>query len=386
MPLNRSFYNKLHSKSIVILLFLSALFGIIILLLIGSNLKNVFVPSNTNPSLVYAIFHEQFDEIYLSSPGKTNQPQLLTQIDRFTSHSVTPANGVFKNKIAYIAIPTKSKELTKLGTLWTINLSTGQRTVLATDADPTNPPQWLDGGETLLYKRIKINQQELITIDLKSRIKTIVFSESFGMPDDDNRFGGIYPVGQDASNNIIFAKLTTSGTDILVVSRISGHTLKLFRASNEFARDFSLSPDKTQLSYLLAVDNFERINYQTAIYDLSHENLLTYTSDSREQFSPRWIPNTDLLSIGQIDAKKQSGAIILLSETSSATLPPPAQGFDVPISWSASGRFLSIKNYSGISGLYPGTSSLLIIDRSLETRTLLESESEATVFGWWSND
>ena len=114
--------------------------------------------------------------------------------------------------------------------------------------------------------------------------------------------------------------------------------------------------------------------------------MLTYTSDSREQFSPRWIPNTDLLSVGQIDAKKQSGAIILLSETSSATLPPPAQGFDVPISWSDSGRFVSIKNYSGMSGLHPGASSLLIIDRSLETRTLLESESEAMVFGWWSND
>ena len=386
MPLNRSFYNKLRLKPVVILISVTALLGLVILPVIGSNLKDVLSPNNKNPSLVYSVFHEQFDEIYLSSPGKTNQPQLLTQIDRFTSHSVTPANGVFKSKIAYIAIPPKSKELTKLGTLWTLNLSTGQRTVLATDADPTNPPKWLDGGDTLLYKRIKINQQELITIDLESRIKTIIFSENFGKPHDDYNFGGIYPVGQDANDSILFAKLTPHGTDVMAVSRISGHTTKLFRASNEFARDFSLSSSKTQLSYLIAVDKVERINYQTAIYNLSTENLLTYTSDSREQFSPRWIPNTDLLSIGQIDAKKQSGAIILLSKTSSATLPPPAQGFDVPISWSASGRFVSIKNYSGMSGLQPGDSSLLIIDRSLETRTLLESESEAMVFGWWSND
>jgi len=386
MPFIPTSFNRLRPKPTVILICVIVLFGVLVLPIIGSSLRNVFVPSIKNPSLVYSVFHDQFDEIYLSSPGKPNQPQLLAQIGRMTSHSIRPANGVFKNKIAYIAIPTKSKKLTEIGTLWTLDLTTGQRTSLATDADPTNPPKWLDGGETLLYKRVKVNQQELITINLKSRIKEIIFSENFGQPPYKANFGGIYPVGQDEDNNILFARLTSNGTDVLAVSRTSGETTDLFHASNEFARDFSLSPSKTQLSYLIAVAKFEQLNYQTAIYDLSNQNLLIYTSDSHEQFSPQWIPNTDQLSIGQINAESQSGAIVLLSKTSAETLPPPSRGFDVPISWSADGRYLSIKNYSGISGLQPGTSSLLIIDRSLETRTLVESESEAIVFGWWSND
>ena len=386
MPFIPSSFNRLRPKPTVILIGVIVLFGALVLPLIGSNLKDVLTPSTKNPSLVYSVFHDQFDKIYLSSPGRTNQPQLLAQIGRLTSHSIRPADGVLKNKIAYIAIPTKSKKLTKIGTLWTLNLTTGQRTSLATDADPTNPPKWLDGGDTLLYKRVKVNQQELITINLKSRIKEIIFSENFGEPHYKANFGGIYPVGQDADNNIIFARLTSNGTDVLAVSRTSGETTDLFHASNEFARDFSLSPSKTQLSYLIAVEKFEQLNYQTAIYDLSNQNLLTYTSDSHEQFSPQWIPNTNLLSIGQINMESQSGAIVLLSKTSAETLPPPSRGFDVPISWSANGRYLTIKNYSGLSGLQPGISSLLIIDRSLETRTLVESESETMVFGWWSND
>ena len=381
-----SLFNKLWPKYVVILICVIILFGLLLLPMARSNLKNVFTEDNKNPLLVYSVFHEQFDEIYLSSPGGKNPPQLIAQVGRFTSHSITPASGVYKNKIAYITVPTKSKNSTDLGTLWTLDLTTRERTVLATDADPTNPPKWLDGGDTLLYKRIKINQQELITISLESRIKKIIFSESFARPEYRTSFGGVYPVGQDARNNVIFARLTSNGTDVLAVSRISGETTNLLHASDEFARDFSLSPSKTQLSYLIAIEKFERLNYQTVIYNLSTGQLTTYRSDSYEQFSPRWIPSADLLSIGRINIKNQSGAVILVSKESSEELPAPIQGFDVPISWSSNGRYLGLKNYSGTSGLQPGVSSLIIIDRSLGTRTMLESASETLVVGWWSDD
>lgn len=381
-----SSFNKLWPKFVVILICIIMLFGLLLLPLTWSNLKHVFTSDNKNLSLVYSVFHEQFDEIYLSSSEGDSPPRLLAQIGRFTSHSITHGSGIYKNKITYIAVPTKSKKSTLIGTLWVLDLTTGERTVLATDADPTSPPQWLDDGDTLLYKRVRINRQELITINLESRIKKIIFSESFAQPQYGTNFGGVYPVGQDATNNIIFAKLTPSGTDVLAVNRISKDTTNLFHASNEFARDFSLSPSKTQLSYLVAMEQFERLNYQTVIYDLNSGKLTTYTSDSYEQFSPKWVPRTDLLSIGRINMKNRSGAVILFSEKSLEELPPPKHGFDVPISWSPDGRYLSIKNYSGTSGLQPGSSSLMIIDRNLGTRTLLESASETTVVGWWSND
>ena len=152
-----SSFNKLWPKFIVILICIIVLFGLLLLPLTWSNLKHVFTSDNKNYSLVYSVFHEQFDEIYLSSPEGDSTPRLLPQIGRFTSHSITLGNGIYKNKITYIAVPTKSNKSTLLGTLWTLDLATGERTALATDADPTSSPQWLDDGDTLLYNRVKIN-------------------------------------------------------------------------------------------------------------------------------------------------------------------------------------------------------------------------------------
>ncbi|GAF87317.1 unnamed protein product, partial [marine sediment metagenome] len=59
----------------------------------------------------------------------------------------------------------------------------------------------------------------------------------------------------------------------------------------------------------------------------------------------------------------------------------PEGGFDVPLSWSADGRYLAVRSFEGSSAVDPGPSYVVVVG-SQGNRYQLSSSSDLTVIGW----
>jgi hypothetical protein len=69
--------------------------------------------------------------------------------------------------------------------------------------------------------------------------------------------------------------------------------------------------------------------------------------------------------------------------TPEAVEPAPEQGFDVPVAWSADGRYLVVRSFEGTSAAQPGRETLTIIEEGVGRKAVGEQGSLEFI-GWLS--
>jgi hypothetical protein len=311
------------------------------------------------------------DQIYLAAPDRLTERSLLATVAHAPGWGINPASQVAGSLVAYTVLPDSSTpERDTPAELWLINIETRNKTRLARDADLLVSPVFVDEGAGLVYRR---------SVDLDAQTSLTVHAE-------DTSFG-VFPVGVDARGALLFARLSTAGTDLYRVRR-GEDTEFVFHISDDIARDFQLSPDGEALSYLAPVYTAERVAFRAhvvAIEEASEQPLATTADASGEQYGPVWTPSGGGLTVGQEALARDAEPAVVLSTDGSSIepLPAPARGFDVPLGWSADGRFLAVRSFDGKNSTQPGFESTVIID-SLGERYQVDVPTEVIYIGWYS--
>ncbi|GMU41057.1 MAG: hypothetical protein AMXMBFR23_19230 [Chloroflexota bacterium] len=328
--------------------------------------------------LVFAEFGPDADRLYLASPATPEQRTLVATIEHATGWGINPAHGTAGHLVAYTVLPPGvPAERDTPAELWVLDLATGEGTRLAQDADLLVAPLFEEDGRVLLYRRSTGTLQELVRVVIEERTRAMVHAEQTTF--------GIFPIGYDADGALLFARLSTAGTDVLAVEA-GGEPALRFHASDHIARDWRISPDRRWLSYLAPEPALERIVHRARVVALDGgaDAPLAAPSASGEQYGPTWTPDGRALTVGQEAEAADAAAATTLSVEGhdAAALAAPEQGFDVPVAWSPDGRYLAARTFDGVNSVDTGTERAVIIGTD-GTRRPVDATTEVILIGWY---
>ena len=159
---------------------------------------------------------------------------------------------------------------------------------------------------------------------------------------------------------VAVAPLGFDGEGRLLAVRIDGRGSTLTREgapirwlSAHITRDWSLSPDGTQVAFVEA--NLARgLRYLPRVVSVEGDGgVSAATTTTRQALGSAWAPEGDTPRFGR-EPNASPGSV-------SAQGPG---GFDVPLGYSRDGRSLAVRHWSGPSFLTPGTPRLEIVSGS----------------------
>ena len=365
---------------------LAALAGMALVLL-GSWLVLDRAPETTAPPLdgarlAFAEFGAVADRVYLVSPSNPDERRLVATIDHVEGWGINPAFSVAGGLAAYTVLPPGSiPRRDSPAELWLLDLGSGETSRIARDADLLAPPAFDAEGRKLLYRSTKpAGSQELVSVDLASRVRRTVhvYEGAFG----------VHPIGYTVDDQVLFAELSTRGTDVYRVTEGASPVL-IAHASDQIARDWRISPGGNELSYLAPELLAERWVHRASVLDLPNgapRALPATPAPLAEQFGPVWTPDGLAVTLGRepLDASSASVLTLALDGGAAESLASPRVGFDVPLAWSPTGGYLLARSFDGASSYQPGRESMVVIGTD-GTRTALPTASELIFIGWFGS-
>ncbi|MQC18499.1 MAG: hypothetical protein DWG80_05425 [Chloroflexi bacterium] len=334
------------------------------------------------PRIVFAEFGLNEDRIYSAPADALHDRTLQATVPHAPGWGLNPGVAIAGALVAYTILPEDaSPERGSPAELWILDITTRDLTRLARDADLLAPPVFVDDGDGLVYRRSMGAVQELVHVEVSNLTREVVHSEQTSF--------GIFPLGTAHDQSLLFTRISPEGTDLLAIR--AGETPSLlFRASEDIARDWRISPDGRAISYLAPVIDGERAVHRAHVVSLdTSEDLLPADEPEgaaralTEQYGPVWTPDGRAITYGQEAATGDAEpAAVVALDGSRDLLPAPEHGFDVPLGWSKDGRFLLVRSFNGRNSNEPGVERTILIDLQ-GGRTPVEVPSEVIFLGWY---
>ncbi len=323
------------------------------------------------PLAVFAEFGELADTIYSAPADAPSRRTLVATLPHAPGWGINPAANTRDGRAAFLLAPVEGGGRDTPAEVWTIDLATGERTRVASDADLLIQPVFNADG-SILYRRSIGQRQEIVRITAGSGTREAVYTEETTF--------GIFPLGEDTDGNLIIARLSSRGTDVVRVRR--GVAEVLVHASDHLARGWQMAPDRKSLAYLAPEARGERVVYRTHVVSLSDgkARIVAETLDTADHFNPVWTPDGQALAVG-LDAQSGHGAVTVLKDGAAKSLPAPERGFDVPLSWSEGGTYLAVRSFDGVGAMDPGNESTVLLGPE-GARYLITAPGDVIFIGW----
>ncbi|MDA0352161.1 MAG: hypothetical protein O3A10_08125 [Chloroflexi bacterium] len=331
--------------------------------------------TTSEPTLVFAEFGPSADEIFVAPASDPTARTRIQSVPHASGWGLNPAPEMVAGKTAYTVLPPNAApERTSAAELWLLDVNTASASRLARDADLLAAPVLRQDGDVLVYRRTEEDgAQSLVRVDLTTRARRVLHREAQSF--------GLFPVGFDQSGAVLFTRLSAAGTDLVRVSEGSAATVVL-HASDEIARDWSMSPAGDAVAFVAPLLQAERIVHQAQVLTLggrSGNSQALVTSVVGEQYSPTW-RSDGALAIGR-EATADGAAPLVIGAAVSTTLAADPAGFDVPLGWSAAGDYLAVRHFSGFNSQQPGVETLVLIGLDA-SRAEIATETELIFLGW----
>lgn len=322
------------------------------------------------PLAVFAEFGELADRIYSAPADDPAKRTLVATLEHAPGWGLNPAATTREGRAVFLLAPVDGGGRDTPAEVWTIDLKTGQRTRLASDADLLIQPV-LNRDGSVLYRRSAGQQQEIVRLDTGSGARRATYVEETTF--------GIFPIGEDVDGNLIVARLSTGGTDLARVR--DGTAQVIVHASDHLARGWQIAPDGKSLAYLAPEVSGERVVYRTHVVSLPDGKARTVadTPEAADHFNPAWTPSGGL-AVGQ-DARTGAGAVMLIDDAKARPLRAPERGFDVPLSWSDGGTYLAVRTFDGDTASNPGTERTVLLGPDGE-RYPIAAPGDVIFIGW----
>ncbi len=329
------------------------------------------------PQIVFAEFSAASDLVYIAPANDPDARVLIDEIEHALGWGMNPAPEMAGSRFAYTVLPPAANGRQDTpAEVWVMDTATLDRTRLARDADLLVAPRFTSDGGALVYRRSSGGQLELVRIELATSTREVIHAERTTF--------GIFPIGYSADGGLVYARLSSSGTDILSVREGHSPTL-LFHASDDIARDWQIAPDGRHIAYLTVEEALESILHRARVSRLGSGEPLPLSRVEEtlgEQYGPTWTLDGSSLAVGQQATPEGPGRVIVTSlDGSATTLPAPEQGFDVPTAWSPDGRFLAARTFTGVNSAHPGEESVVILDAEGDRYPVI-STTEIIFIGW----
>ncbi len=333
------------------------------------------------PRVVFAEFGLNEDQIYTAPADSPDDRTLHANVPHAPGWGINPGTSAAGPLVAYTLLPEDADPTRESpAELWVLNVSTNNLTRLARDADLLVPPVFAEDGATLLYRRSQGARQEVVRVAIDDLTREVVHGEETSF--------GVFPIGLRGAS-LLFARLSTEGTDIYEVER-GEEPRFLLHASDEIARDWRVSPDGNALSFLAPVTEAERVVYRAHVVALESLEPVALglpegeATAATEQYSPVWTPDGSALTVGQeAFTSTAKPAVVLGLDGTLSELSTPRFGFDVPIAWSLDGRYLAVRSFDGRNSVQPGIQRTVIVDRE-GARLSIDVPSEVIFLGWYA--
>lgn len=339
----------------------------------------VVVPSGT--TLVVAEFGNTADSIFRASADNPSERSLVATIEHAPEWGINPALQATPTHTAYTVLPADRAPARETpAELWLLDTRSGEQTLLASDADLLTAPVFDREGEHVVYRRNgEAGRQSLVSVDLST-------GEGRTLHTEETQFG-IYPVGFDSAGDLLFANLSQAGTDLYRLRPDGSEPAFVLHASDQVARDWSVSPDGSTLSFVAPETREQRVVNRLQVIDLDATARVPVpaaeTPATADQFSPVWRPDGAAITVGREAYPERTASAVTypLDGGAPQALATPARGYDVPLSWSEDGRYLVARSYDGTTANDPGDESLVVIAPDGERRTVA-APTEVLFLGW----
>jgi len=355
-----------------------ALGGAVVLLTTRETSPPPSVQLGGEATLVFAEFGPTEDQIYVAPAANPAERTQVSTVAHVGGWGINPAPSMAGSLVAYTVLPPGAQPRSDApAELWLLDVRTGASVRLASDADLLAQPRFDATGQQVAYRATTSSgEQELVRVDLETRLRRVLHTSANSL--------GVFPIGFTNDGALLFAALSVSGTDIFRVEDREAPEL-LVHASDNIARDWLISPDGRELSYLAPELHLERYVHRLHIVSTDDgrpvdENRTAVATN--EQFGPVWTPDGEAITVGQEAYPGASAPAMTLSESGGTeVLPAPVAGFDVPLGWSPDGRYLVARSFDGVSAHEPGRESIVVISKEGQ-RLPVPGRSEVIVIGW----
>ena len=336
--------------------------------------------------LVLAVFGPGVDEILVAPAADPSDRTAVARAEHAPGWGIRPAPEMAGALAAYTVLPPDARpERDSPAELWLLDVASGAQARLARDADLLAAPVLDRDGTAVVYRTSSGSEQSLVRVDLATRTRRVIHTVSTPF--------GIFPVAVTPRGDLLFSRISRSGTDLHAVSLDGGEPRVLLRASPHVARDWRLSPDGSALSYLAPVQLAERVVHRLHVATLAPDAEATRPDSAAgiaatEQYGPVWRPGGGAVTVGgEAAASAAAGALTITLDGSAGPteLAAPARGFDVPLGWSPDGRTLAARSFDGRNSVDPGREEFTLIDVS-GGRRAVRARTQVLFLGWWTGE
>ncbi len=334
------------------------------------------------PLLVYSEFGRNSDTIWAAQPDNPTQRTQLTSVDHAPEYGIVASLSPDGEYIAYNVLPPAGPAaIDAPAELWVMDRDGGSPSRLDNDVDLPVSPVWSPDGSAVVFRRSSSDDSgshfQLIRVTMSGSEDVLVDSTD-----------GVMPVGFAPGGSLYFASLSAGGTNLGVVYPSGGVVSDIAHLSDDFARDWHLSPDGSRLAYLSSRETADGISYGAVVLDLkvtaaSLFRSMAVQSNQGDEFNPIWRPDGKSVTVGRILAQSQTSQPMFktMGGDGIQTVPSLSQGFDVPLAWSPDAGFLAVRFYESQSVTDPGRSWVTVIGNDGSRRTV-SPNSDVTVMGW----
>lgn len=288
--------------------------------------------------------NDEFDIISVVN-GETGATIDVASVPHLAGFSTSGAVSPSGNQLALI-VPDSGTQARPAASLVLVDLDSGATNLLAQGLDAMQTPAWAPSGQGVAVTRTAAadSGEDLPAI-------TAVFVSTGGEATDvltTNSALGVYAVGFDADERLVTVHIDGDG------SRIFRDSEPGPQISEYITRDWSLSPDRTQLAYI-ETNQSNGVAYLPRVTALAGAGVSAqaFSSDDAEALGSAWAPGDE----GGATFGTEPGA-------ASASAQSLTSGFDIPLAYSKDGDALAVKHWSGSSFDAPGSPTIELVTDS----------------------
>jgi hypothetical protein len=345
-------------------------------------------PAAGGPTPLFREFASGADTLWVAPAASPTDRKSVAQIDHAPDWGVMASLSPDGKLVAYLVLTSGSQDPGREAQAWVLDVRSGEKRHLADGFDLRTRPVWSAESDAIVVGRNGPQADtggeiSLVGVDISDGNEDVLRTEPNVL--------GLFPIGYSSAppvgGALVYARIAVGGTDFGWV----GAETPPVHASNESARDWHLSPDGTQVTFLARQRTDGRIATRAFVTELGAGSeatlVLTAVPDAVDHFNPVWRDNATI-TLGHTPAEGEAAAPALLVSLEGGGIPEevgpgPEQGFDVPVAWSADGRYLVVRSFDGTSAAQPGRETLTIIEEGVERKAVGEQGSLEFI-GWLS--
>jgi Tol biopolymer transport system component len=330
------------------------------------------------PRLVISAFADQRDSIVAVDPDNVSDRTTIATVDHAAGYGIFATLAPDGKALAYTALPPNTaKPAPDAPAQAAIVDDDGTTTLLASDVDLLIAPVWAPDGQSVVVRKNTPEDNGAGTFELLrlGRDGTRTSLTTW-------QTAAVFPIAfAPDGSKLYFATLNADGSDLYSVAPDGSGETKVGHLSDEITRDWTLSPDGTQLAYSVAVSgNTPGLVTETLDIASGAATAAIPQSETSAQLNPAWKPGGEL-TVGAVKPQGGGDAVTVQSAGATAKLTQNANSMDLPLAWSPDGNELAVRSVQGKTPFDAGAAHLDLVDAN-GARQRVSNSADVLVVGW----